>query len=58
MPIEPTSSFPPLESLPPPKPSSARRFVSAVLFVVLLGAVWMALRIADLSFVTGALLER
>ena len=57
MPIEPTSSFPPLESVPPPKPSSAKRFVSAIVFVVLLGAVWLALRIADLSFLT-ALLER
>jgi hypothetical protein len=58
MPIHSTSSFPPLESMPPPKPSSAKRFVSAVVFVLLLGAAWLALRIADLSFLTGALLER
>jgi hypothetical protein len=58
MPIEPTSSFPPLESMPPPKPSSVKRIVSAVVFVLLLGAGWLALQIANLSFVTGALLER
>jgi hypothetical protein len=58
MPIEPTSSFPPLESMPPPKPSSAKRLVSAVVFVLLLGAGWLAFQIANLSFLTGALLER
>lgn len=57
MPIEPTSSFPPLESVAPPKPSRSKAFLSAVLFIVLLGAVWLGFRIADLSFVTGALLD-
>lgn len=58
MPIEPTSSFPPVESVFPPKPSRWKAVLSAIVFVMLLGAVWLFLRIADLSFVTGVLLER
>lgn len=57
MPIEPTSSFPPLESMAPPKPSRTKAFVSALVFVVLLGVIWLGFRIADLSFVTEALLD-
>lgn len=58
MAIEPTSSFPPVESVFPPKPSRWKAVLSAIVFVMLLGAVWLFLRIADLSFVTGMLLDR
>jgi hypothetical protein len=39
MALEPTSSFPPVESLHPPRPSRLRRVVGFVLFALFVSAV-------------------
>jgi len=55
MPLEPTSSFPPVESVPPPKRSRLKTIVSVVAFVFLLVGLFAFLRIANVvSFMADA----
>jgi hypothetical protein len=54
MPIEPTSSFPPVESIPPPRPSRVRTILSVVGFVLLFGGIVTFLSFADISFMADA----
>lgn len=50
MPLEPISSFPPVESIPPPKRSRWKAIVGVVAFVFLLVTLFAFLRIANVAF--------
>lgn len=54
MPLEPISSFPPVESVPPPRRSRWKAIASVVAFVVLVVTLFAFLRMANVSFLAEA----
>jgi len=54
MPLDPTSSFPPVESIPPPKRSRRRTIVGVLAVLVLLAGLLALLRFSHISFFAEA----
>jgi hypothetical protein len=54
MPLDPTSSFPPVESIPPPKRSRLMTIVSVLAVVVMLVGLFALVRLASISFLADA----